>query len=210
MGGVITRDGHPCRFAPLVGAFNQTNITVTGGGTIDGQVPTPPMGYCDEAFYLSNPSCNLSTCAALLYRSLSICRIDRLIEQRCSSVVHHQLASVPAASLPTALPAGSRAASASASASPAAALAILSCPALTRRYVGGWRRCEHGVFLIDTATVCGSPTCDAFPLETVYLKATFGYEDAQAASRALEPTACCDVTNSHTPSDLSGGGRRLP
>ena len=36
MGGVITRDGHPCRFAPLVGAFNATNISVTGGGVIDG------------------------------------------------------------------------------------------------------------------------------------------------------------------------------
>jgi polygalacturonase len=36
MGGNITRDGHPCRFAPLVGAVNATNVTITGGGTIDG------------------------------------------------------------------------------------------------------------------------------------------------------------------------------
>ena len=31
MGGDITRDGHPCRYAPLVGAFNETNVSVTGG-----------------------------------------------------------------------------------------------------------------------------------------------------------------------------------
>ena len=36
MGGNQTRDGHSCRYAPLVGAFNQTNLTITGGGTIDG------------------------------------------------------------------------------------------------------------------------------------------------------------------------------
>ena len=36
MGGDITRDGHPCRYAPLVGAFNATNVSVTGGGVIDG------------------------------------------------------------------------------------------------------------------------------------------------------------------------------
>ena len=36
MGGDITRDGHACRFAPLVGAFQARNITITGGGVIDG------------------------------------------------------------------------------------------------------------------------------------------------------------------------------
>ena len=36
MGGDITRDGHPCRFAPLVGAFAARNVTITGGGVIDG------------------------------------------------------------------------------------------------------------------------------------------------------------------------------
>jgi len=36
MGGNQTRDNFPCRFAPLVGAFNQTNITIMGAGTIDG------------------------------------------------------------------------------------------------------------------------------------------------------------------------------
>jgi polygalacturonase len=36
MGGVITRDGYKCRYGPLVGAFNATNITITGKGTIDG------------------------------------------------------------------------------------------------------------------------------------------------------------------------------
>jgi hypothetical protein len=36
MGGNITRDGHACRFAPLVGAFRARNITITGGGVIDG------------------------------------------------------------------------------------------------------------------------------------------------------------------------------
>ena len=36
MGGDITRDGYACRFAPLVGAFRARNITITGGGVIDG------------------------------------------------------------------------------------------------------------------------------------------------------------------------------
>ena len=36
MGGNVTRDGHPCRFGPLVGAFHAQNITITGGGRIDG------------------------------------------------------------------------------------------------------------------------------------------------------------------------------
>ena len=36
MGGDITRDGYPCRFAPLVGAFHASNISITGGGVIDG------------------------------------------------------------------------------------------------------------------------------------------------------------------------------
>ena len=44
MGGVITRDGYPCRYGPLVGAFNATNISIVGTGgkdastsVIDGQ-----------------------------------------------------------------------------------------------------------------------------------------------------------------------------
>lgn len=37
MGGNITRDGYLCRFAPLIGAYNASNITITGLGTIDGQ-----------------------------------------------------------------------------------------------------------------------------------------------------------------------------
>ena len=36
MGGVITRDGYKCRYGPLVGAFNATNISIAGEGTIDG------------------------------------------------------------------------------------------------------------------------------------------------------------------------------
>ena len=36
MGGNVTRDGYPCRYAPLVGAFHAHNLTITGGGTIDG------------------------------------------------------------------------------------------------------------------------------------------------------------------------------
>ena len=50
MGGDITRDGYPCRFAPLVGAFNASNISITGGGVIDGATPrsdnpTPQCPY---------------------------------------------------------------------------------------------------------------------------------------------------------------------
>ena len=29
MGGNVTRDGYPCRYAPLVGAFHAHNLTIT-------------------------------------------------------------------------------------------------------------------------------------------------------------------------------------
>jgi len=33
----LSRSGYWTRFAPLVGAFNVTNVTITGGGVIDGR-----------------------------------------------------------------------------------------------------------------------------------------------------------------------------
>lgn len=63
-------------------------------------------------------------------------------------------------------------------------------------YVGGWRCCAHGVFLVDTDQECGGdPTCSAKPTDRVFVKFTFHYADAAPADRALEPMACCDVTS---------------
>lgn len=36
MAGSVTRDGYPCRYAPLIGAFRQTNLSIVGTGLIDG------------------------------------------------------------------------------------------------------------------------------------------------------------------------------
>jgi hypothetical protein len=62
-------------------------------------------------------------------------------------------------------------------------------------YVGGWRCCEHGMFLIDTDKECSSPRCVEKVVDKVYMKFTFYYEDATPASREIEPSACCDVTS---------------
>jgi hypothetical protein len=63
-------------------------------------------------------------------------------------------------------------------------------------YVGGWRCCEHGMFLIDTEKECFSPTCEEKVVDKVYMKFTFYYEDAVSTTRQIEAAACCDVTSS--------------
>mmetsp|Transcript_137100 Transcript_137100/g.292827 ORF Transcript_137100/g.292827 Transcript_137100/m.292827 type:complete len:506 (-) Transcript_137100:17-1534(-) len=64
-------------------------------------------------------------------------------------------------------------------------------------YVGGWRCCEDGMFLIDTDKECKLPGCLDKPLDKMYMKATFYYEDAQPNARRIEPSACCDATSDH-------------
>lgn len=61
-------------------------------------------------------------------------------------------------------------------------------------YVGGWRCCEHGVFLVDTDKECSDASCSEKPLDEVYMKFTFFYEDAAPGARQIENSACCDVT----------------
>ena len=61
-------------------------------------------------------------------------------------------------------------------------------------YVGGWRCCEHGVFLIDTDKECSDPECSKEPEDEIFMKYTFYYEDATPETRHMEPSACCDVT----------------
>lgn len=62
-------------------------------------------------------------------------------------------------------------------------------------YIGGWRCCEHKVFLVDTDKECEDAACSAKPEDEVQMKFTFYYEDAQPAVRKMEPGACCDVTS---------------
>jgi hypothetical protein len=62
-------------------------------------------------------------------------------------------------------------------------------------YIGGWRCCEHGVFLMDTDKECTSPTCSEKIPDEVYVKLTFYYKDAKPTSRNIESSACCDVTS---------------
>lgn len=102
-------------------------------GTIDGETPHPPFGYCSKWMAEErNPSCSLST------------------------------------------------------------------------YVGGWRCCEDGVFLIDTAS-CSDPQCTDRPKSSIRFKVTFYFDEPSAASAApllpLHSTACCDAS-----SDLDGDG----
>jgi len=61
-------------------------------------------------------------------------------------------------------------------------------------YVGGWRCCEHRVFLIDTDKECSDPKCSEEAQDEVFMKYTFYYEDASPETRPMEPSACCDVT----------------
>jgi len=63
-------------------------------------------------------------------------------------------------------------------------------------YKGGWRCCEHGMFLIDTDKECKTPNCTEKFVDEVYMKFTFYYEDADATTRQMESAACCDVTSS--------------
>merc|ERR1712232_42674 len=63
-------------------------------------------------------------------------------------------------------------------------------------YKGGWRCCEHGVFVVDTAKTCRLPNCAEKPQDEVYMKFTFYYEDAMESTVPLEQAACCDVTSS--------------
>merc|ERR1719150_2794696 len=62
-------------------------------------------------------------------------------------------------------------------------------------YQGGWRCCEHGVFLIDTAKECSTPDCSEEFQDEVYMKFTFYYADAGPEDRQIEGAACCDVTS---------------
>mmetsp|Transcript_58584 Transcript_58584/g.128660 ORF Transcript_58584/g.128660 Transcript_58584/m.128660 type:complete len:479 (-) Transcript_58584:25-1461(-) len=62
-------------------------------------------------------------------------------------------------------------------------------------YVGGWRCCEDGVFVIDTDKECSDPQCSEEKEDVVYMKFTFYYEDAEPHARDLEGAACCDVTS---------------
>merc|ERR1712151_1475211 len=63
-------------------------------------------------------------------------------------------------------------------------------------YVGGWRCCEHHMFVIDTAKECTQLDCSEKPADEVFMKFTFFYEDAKPETRGIEPAACCDVTSS--------------
>merc|ERR1712151_118900 len=64
-------------------------------------------------------------------------------------------------------------------------------------YVSGWRCCENGVFLIDTAKHCKSSDCAEKPKDEVFMKFTFYFEDAVSESRPIEGAACCDTTSDH-------------
>jgi hypothetical protein len=62
-------------------------------------------------------------------------------------------------------------------------------------YVGGWRCCEDGVFVVDTDKECKLQGCTEKPLDKVYMKFTFLYQDAENSARQMESAACCDVTS---------------
>jgi hypothetical protein len=51
------------------------------------------------------------------------------------------------------------------------------------------------VFLIDTEKDCANPDCEEKPLDEVYMKFTYYYEDAKPWARQIEAAACCDVTS---------------
>lgn len=61
-------------------------------------------------------------------------------------------------------------------------------------YKGGWRCCEHGMFLIDTDKECQTPECSEKIVDEVYMKFTFYYEDASSETRQMDGAACCDIT----------------
>jgi hypothetical protein len=64
-------------------------------------------------------------------------------------------------------------------------------------YVGGWRCCEHGMFLIDTDKECRLPNCADEVRDKIFMKFTFEYEDATEETRDIEGAACCDTTSNH-------------
>lgn len=72
------------------------------------------------------------------------------------------------------------------------------------QYYGGYRCCEHGVFLADTA----KHDVRRGPVSTYMLKFTLNYRaHLPAHDRPLHPTACCDVTEGmRTPSSRRFGG----
>lgn len=51
------------------------------------------------------------------------------------------------------------------------------------------------MFVIDTDKECLDPTCSEEPVDQVFMKFTFYYEDATPAMRDIESAACCDVTS---------------
>lgn len=63
-----------------------------------------------------------------------------------------------------------------------------------KTYRGGWRCCEHQMFLIDTDKECRLPGCADKPTDTVFMKFTFEYEDATRETREVEKSPCCDTT----------------
>eukprot|EP00930_Biecheleria_cincta_P076772 TRINITY_DN63992_c0_g1_i1.p1 TRINITY_DN63992_c0_g1~~TRINITY_DN63992_c0_g1_i1.p1 ORF type:complete len:505 (+),score=62.83 TRINITY_DN63992_c0_g1_i1:39-1517(+) len=62
-------------------------------------------------------------------------------------------------------------------------------------YKGGWRCCEHDMFLVDTSKECRFPDCREKTKDKVFMQFTFSYEDATPETRNLEPGACCDTTS---------------
>jgi len=70
-----------------------------------------------------------------------------------------------------------------------------SCSLYT--YHGGWRCCEHKVFLIDTDKECRTPDCSEKPMDKIFMKFQFEYEDSTEETRDIEGAACCDTTSDH-------------
>ncbi|KAL3917907.1 MAG: hypothetical protein SGPRY_006216 [Prymnesium sp.] len=76
-------------------------------------------------------------------------------------------------------------------------LSPISCSLST--YMGGWRCCGDGVFLIDTDR-CAKQGCTDLARSEVVFKATFHYdavsvEEIGRSVKPLEPAGCCDVTS---------------
>jgi hypothetical protein len=69
-------------------------------------------------------------------------------------------------------------------------------------YRGGWRCCEHDMFLIDTDKECWLPGCLEKPVDEVFMKFTFQYEDATPETRDIESALCCDTTGGNIEHDV--------
>jgi len=61
-------------------------------------------------------------------------------------------------------------------------------------YEGGFRCCEHGVFLLNT----DKHSVDSLPESTYYFKFTFYYVEADKDIVPVRPPACCDATGNLT------------